>query len=383
MPGGAGGPFAPSAALRGLRFTGRYRNYTHADTWYPCWAADGHLYSPWTDGYLLDGAETQPFDDAHPGYACNSLDWQGRKAATAQARIEGDDPLALTVVNLPPRVEADPAPYGGRYPCGSLVVSGQWYYGTYCLSEFSGERCGGVGWLTLGPFVGFRRSSDYGATWVETRHTPAQPLFGENPAQAPVRIGAPHFVDFGQDLRHSPDGLAYLVAQWSTRLGGCNNWIQADHIYLLRVSPEPAAIEDPAAYEFFAGHDAAGRPLWARCLADMRPLLAWDDHLGCVTVTYHPALGKYLLCVTRGERAGHYTTLFLEAETLTGPWRLFCRWNDFGPEAYFVNIPSKFIAADGPTVWVCYSANHSNKNGPSDPPGSRYALSLHEAKLIK
>jgi len=38
--------------------------------------------------------------------------------------------------------------------------------------------------------------------------------------------------------------------------------------------------------------------------------------------------------------------------------------------------------ADGQTLWVCYSANHSDKNGPSDPPGSRYALSLHEATLL-
>jgi hypothetical protein len=370
MPAMTDCPFAPSAALRGLAFTGRYRNYTNADTWYPSWAADGHLYSPWTDGYLLDDADTQPFDDSHPGYACNSLDYLGRKAATAQAKIVGDDPLALSLVNLTPRIEADPAPYGGRYPCGSLVVNGEWYYGTYCLRDFSGERCGGVGWLTLGPFVGFRRSRDLGATWVETRHTPAQPLFGENTDLAPIRIGAPHFVDLGQNLQHSPDGKAYLVAHGATRPEACNNWIQGDQVYLLRVSPEPDAIEDPQAYEFFAGHDPAGRPRWTRSLAKMQPLLAWDDHLGCVTVTYNAPLGKYLLCVTRGVRAGHYDTLFLEAEALTGPWRLFCYWRDFGPEAYFVNLPSKFISGDGRTVWVCYSANHSNKNGAATRPAA-------------
>ena len=26
-----------------------------------------------------------------------------------------------------------------------------------------------------------------------------------------VKFGAPHFVDFGQELEHSPDGKAYLV----------------------------------------------------------------------------------------------------------------------------------------------------------------------------
>ena len=29
----------------------------------------------------------------------------------------------------------------------------------------------------------------------------------------PVKIGAPHFVDFGKDMEHSPDCKAYLLAQ--------------------------------------------------------------------------------------------------------------------------------------------------------------------------
>jgi hypothetical protein len=374
-------PFPASSTLRGLTFTGRYRNYTNADTWYPSWAADGHLYSPWTDGYILGTDEVRPFDDAHPGVACNSVDWLGRKASTAQARIIGDDPLALEVEDIAPMLLTNPAPYGGRYPGGSLVYNGVWYYGTYCLNKFSGEECGGVGWLELGPFVGFRQSPDLGQTWTDTRHTPAQPLFGENSTLAPVRIGAPHFVDFGQNMQHSPDGKAYLVAHGSMRPDACNNWIRGDHVYLLRVTPTPEAMEDPGAFEFFAGHDADGNPRWTHTLADMQPLLAWAGHLGCVTATYNAPLNKYLLCVTSGIRQGHYDTLFLEADTLTGPWRLLHYWPDFGPEAYFVNVPSKFISPDGLSLWLCYSANHSQKQYDGNPPGSHYALSLHEARL--
>ncbi|MCX7872035.1 MAG: hypothetical protein N2487_01975, partial [Verrucomicrobiae bacterium] len=43
-------PFKQSAALIGIGFTGRHAEYTGADTWYPCWASDDNLYSPWTDG---------------------------------------------------------------------------------------------------------------------------------------------------------------------------------------------------------------------------------------------------------------------------------------------------------------------------------------------
>ena len=41
-----------SDEIKGFVFTGRYANYTTADTWYPSWASDGHMYSPWTDGSI-------------------------------------------------------------------------------------------------------------------------------------------------------------------------------------------------------------------------------------------------------------------------------------------------------------------------------------------
>jgi len=46
-------PFAQSETLTGLAFTGRYSDYHCGDTWYPSWASDGNLYSPWTDGKTL------------------------------------------------------------------------------------------------------------------------------------------------------------------------------------------------------------------------------------------------------------------------------------------------------------------------------------------
>lgn len=43
-------PMGPSKVLSGLAFTGRHARYTSADTWYPSWASDDKMYSPWTDG---------------------------------------------------------------------------------------------------------------------------------------------------------------------------------------------------------------------------------------------------------------------------------------------------------------------------------------------
>lgn len=372
-------PFPQSNRFTRLRFTGRYRNYTNADTWFPSWASDGHLYSPWTDGYIADDPTYAPFDESYPGYACNSVDILGRKAATAQAKIVGDDPMNLQVINLPPRIEASPAPYGGRYPCGSLVYNGVWYYGTYCVDSDGHPSL--PDWVVLGPLVGFRYSTDGGLSWVETHRTPENPLFGENPYKAKVRIGTPHFVDFGKNMQHSPDGNAYLVGHGSVKPDSPNSWIRGDQVYMARVTPSIDTINDPEAYEFFCGHDRQGRAIWSGDFSAIRPVLEWEGHLGCVTVTYNPGLQKYLMAITCGHRKAHYHTMFLESDSLTEGWHLIEYFEDFGPSAYFVNIPSKFISEDGQRFWLCYSANWHDKNMIGSPVGSAYSLSLHEVEI--
>ncbi len=387
-----GCPFPRSKEYSEIVFSGRYANYTNGDTWYPSWAADDCMYSPWTDGYLLRGNESTyvPFDQQHPDYPCNSLDFMGRKAATAQAKIIGYDPMNLKIENIEPRVEASPAPYGGRYPAGSLVYNGIWYYGTYCLTNNAKNDCNGVGWTCFGPFVGFRVSKDYGKTWEESPCTPEKPIFGENPAVAPVKIGAPHFVDFGKNMQHSPDGYAYMTAHGSTDPNTCNNWIQADQIYLIRVKPAEKTMNDPKAYEFYGGKDKNGKPIWTKDFKKIKPLLEWPGYLGCVTATYNPGLKKYLMCISRGHRNlmweqfsldNRYDTMILEADELDGEWRLLKYMDRFGPVAYFVNIPSKYISKDGRTMWLSYSANWQDKNMYGNPQGSYYTFSLHEFSI--
>jgi hypothetical protein len=370
-------PFPASDTLRGVAFTGRHAEYTGADTWYPSWAADGNLYSPWTDGSVN-------------GLGSSSA---GENATTGNATILGDDPLHLLVTNQG-IFASSPRPYEGRYPCGSLVHDGVWYYGTYCLHPSGGVPRDGINynWPWLGPFVGFRWSTDFGKTWTQTPCTPEKPLFGESALKGePVRIGAPHFVDFGRAMRHSPDGKAYLVAQGASdaanRRYAYNSWITADEIYLLRVTPGLENMNDAAKYEFFAGHNAQGEPTWTRELARSKSVAAWRDHMGCVTMTYVAPLRKFLMCVTDGGNTVHYfDTYLLESDRMTGPWKLVSYLKHFGEQAYFVNIPSKFIQTDGHTLWLCYAANFSSGWGGvkfrSRPPGSRYGMCLQEVNLV-
>jgi hypothetical protein len=89
------------------------------------------------------------------------------------------------------------------------------------------------------------------------------------------------------------------------------------------------------------------------------------------------------MCITDGwPTVKSMDTYILESPAITGPWKMVTYWKDFGPQAYFVNIPSKFISADGRTAWLSYSANFTYaQNDPAftgNPPGSGYQWCLHE-----
>jgi hypothetical protein len=370
-------PFEPSSQFSGVSFTGRQQSYTTADTWYPSWGSDDKLYSSWTDGQVENHGSGSG----------------GDTAATGQAVIEGTDPLNLKVTSLG-TFPGSPRPYEGRYPCGALMYNDIWYIGTYCLHPSWQVVRDGIpyNWPWMGPFVGFRTSSDFGKAWQAPPTTPAKPLFGESALNGePVKIGAPHFVDFGKNMQHSPDGKAYLVAQGASkgpagRRFAYNSWITADEAYLVRVSPSIENINDASKYEYFAGHDAANVPQWTSDFARIQPLAAWPDHMGCVTMTYVAPLKKFIMCVTDGgTTVSRYTTYLLESDRITGPWKMAAYLQNFGEQAYFVNIPSKFISADGESLFLCYSANFSSGWGGikfmAKPAGSRYALCLQEMHL--
>ena len=166
----------------------------------------------------------------------------------------------------------------------------------------------------------------------------------------PAKIGAPHFVDFGKNMEHSPDGKAYLTAHGASvgpegRRFAYNSWMTGDEIHLVRVTPSIENINDVSKYEFFAGHDASGKPRWSHDFKEIKPLATWKDNMGCVTMTYNAPLKKYLMCVTDGgNTVDRFNTYILESDLVTGPWKLVTYLKHFGQQAYFVNIPSKFIS---------------------------------------
>ncbi|WP_139958305.1 DUF4185 domain-containing protein [Flavicella sediminum] len=369
-------PFEQSDDFKTLYFTGKNSDYYVGDTFFPTWASNGNLYSPFADG-TTDGATSYSADPT---------------SSTGNVVMIGDDPQYLEIKNTARPQKAKAFPYGGRYPGGSLVHNGIWYYGTYLLGVTKTTVDDGYsfGWPILGPMPGFRTSKDYGKTWTPSPLSPEKPLFPE-PKEIfdPVKMGAPHFVDFGKNMEHSPDGKAYMVGMGAEendpmpRFANLS-WIAADQVYLTRVTPSIETINDIKAYEFFAGHDANGKPKWTNNFDEIKPLIEWNNHMGCVTMTYNAPLKKYFMCVTDGWRSrSNMDSYILESDAITGPWKMVTYMKEFGTQGYFLNFPSKFISDDGKTMWLSYSGNYgAHRKLPRNPPHGRYGMGLYEVKLL-
>ena len=109
------------------------------------------------------------------------LQFQRHQCHTGNAKIIGDEPLHLQVVDQGVYV-SDPSPYAGRYPCGSLVYKGVWYYGTYCLHPngtvpHDGMNYNGPGSDPLSGSATRQTSVRPGSRRLARR---PKPLFGEN-----------------------------------------------------------------------------------------------------------------------------------------------------------------------------------------------------------
>src|SRR5680860_89435 len=337
-------------------FTGRYANYTGADTWYLQSGGDGNMYSCWTDGDI-------------DGFSTNS---NIRSKSTGQAKITGSVPLNLKFENLG-RMWSGGTDY---YPCVSLIVDDVFYIGTY--NAFSQE----------GYFNGFRYSYNWdhftantepdwkNEYWTNAIDTVDANFFDE---VGKARFRTPHAVNFAENNK-APDGKVYLSAHGHSSGSGKNDWDKGDAIYLCRVNAAPKDIIDPGSYEFFGGKDARGDDIWKKGVGNARPILDWPDHLGSEGITWFPKLGKYILMSCRlkenEDNLGYNITTFWESDNITGPYKIVHYMRDWGKQAYFPNIPAQLINEDGKSAWLTVACNYSAQD--IDPHQCRYAASMHE-----
>jgi len=365
-----------------------------ADTFFPTWAADNVLYTGWTDGNVHDDITHSMTNAKSEGSAPLYHVTHG------QAAIVGDDPFELKITKVKNFNDQSAWPYGGRFPSGSLVYNGTWWYGTYYVPEYPKNNVlvGGL----LGPLADFRHSLDMGETWVEPRQNAtslSDNLFGEvgDPLKDPtgparVKFGTPHWVDFGQELEHSPDGKAYLVAHGATSPDSTEMWMLGDQVYLARVTPTVGNIDDRTKWEFYAGGHGSAAKWVAGDVSKATPLVEFTNHTGCTTMTYFAGIKKYIMSINTASHYptmdnGNFDTYFLESDDITGPWSLVTWMRNFGPQVYFSNFVSKFTAKQANMTsktfesFLMYSANYDPGTGGSNPPNSAYHMNLQQSRF--
>eukprot|EP00039_Didymoeca_costata_P021618 m.344993 g.344993 ORF g.344993 m.344993 type:complete len:521 (+) comp25570_c0_seq1:139-1701(+) len=345
------------------------------DTLYPSWDDDGNLYSAYDDGAGV--GSNCPDNNPH----CNT-------STTGNVIISGHDWRNLTLTKMPPVTESG-YPYNGRYTSANIALGGVWWVGTYALGDFDLEceyykkQYACLQFCNMGPFIGFRYSTDKGKTWTEPSQNTSNNLFNEplHP-NGVVKMGAPHVVDYGQGNKHSPDGKVYIVGNGclQTHPGSNCSWISGDAVFMARVTinpKQPQSINDASNWEFWTGED------WSSNFSDIKPVWSWMYKVGTVTITFNPYSNKYIMCVTTPSAdvfpstVAQYDTYFLESDSITGKYKMISYLERFGPQAYFVHWPSKFISNATAGV-LMYSANfrQMNKNLPPNPPGSGYGLNV-------
>ncbi len=344
------------------------------DLWPNCWSDDDAIYAANGDG--------------------KGFDLSAEFTDTVMNRIDGTPATGITGTRLAAGAElgpvwSDPAKYN-RKPTGMVSVGGVLYLAMQDLRL-------GQGAFDEAPAASISRSDDKGRTWTPTK----TPMFPDH------RFTTPFFLDFGKDHREAATALgsrdgAYVYAyglDWNWRDSFTQQVPDPTSLYLGRVPVD--AVQDRSRWQFFTGTDRRGRPTWSRDIVEKVPVLtderrlyhdlrsaAQSAHdLSVISqggVVWNKPLRRYIYTSWT-----EYTYEFYEAPTPWGPWRLFLHhdagaypWFGVGATAqdpknggYGATIPSKFISADGRTMWV--QSNWFVGNG-GDPAQNTYNFNLRK-----
>lgn len=302
-------------------------NRDHGDLWPSCWSGDDQLYTAYGDGIGFGSASSDIGVARISGLPGN---------LTGTQRASGNGVGQVWTANH------------SRKPTGMVCVGGHLYLAVQDLAFDFDDA----------PAATIAKSTDKGATWTWDR---SAPMFSGSTFTTVM------FLDYGKDNAESPDGFVYAY-------GLDHNWRFSNRVpdpvdlYLARV---PAgSIQDRSAWRFFAGTDTDGQPMWTADI-DQRVASLHDDRrvyrdvgtagrardmttISQGGVVYNKPLNRYIYTSWT-----EYTFEFYESATPWGPWQRFTP-KDFGGYpwtrtkhgGYATTIPSKYISADGKSMWL-------------------------------
>jgi hypothetical protein len=301
------------------------------DLWPSCWSNDDNLYAANGDGkgFSLGGTSSDIAVSRIGGGVTN---------LTGSTVAQGD---AVGQV-------WNPDGQYNRKPTGMVCVNGTLYLAVQDLNTSFNDV----------PSATIVKSTDHGQTWTWDR---SAPMF-DNHVFTTV-----FFADFGKDSADSADGYVYAY-------GLDNNWRDSFDdsvpdpvdVYLGRVPA--SSVQNRASWQFYTG-TANGSATWSSDISARQAVLHDDrriyqnifnadaHNLSVISqggVLYDKPLGRYIY-----SSWSEYTYEFYDSPTPWGPWQHFLTkdfggypWTQAKNGGYATTIPSKFLSADGRTMYV-------------------------------
>ncbi|PIP35431.1 MAG: hypothetical protein COX20_11335 [Desulfobacterales bacterium CG23_combo_of_CG06-09_8_20_14_all_52_9] len=282
-----------------------------SDIWPLTWGRDGRLYTVWGDGGGFGGTDTD-----------------GR-VSLGVARIEGAVDR-WNGMNVFGGLHAEtPAVFSGKSH-GILSVDGTLYM---IIQEQNNWLRGKIA-----------RSDDFGRTWTFGRGS-----FGDSDWDFNEPGGALSgacFLQFGRDYAGARDDYVY---GYDVRVQ-----LELQHdIVMFRVPKDQ--IMNRSAYEFYAGAEKNGNPIWTEDIAQMRPVFTDPNGVSWgIQAFYHPLLRRYFLTVPRNNTAAWG---IFDAPEPWGPWTTvsyYDMWLDSTPK-FSYSFNQKWMSDDGLTMWMVFS----------------------------
>ena len=268
-----------------------------------------------------------------------------------------------------------------RYVDGAVAVGSRIYVAAYDYDDAVPGYEEYLGMVDLispnGGVAALMFSDDEGKTWQNVPSPDAGP---EDYFLGP-RFAGLAFVQFGPGATAIPEAHGdYLYA-----LSNDSNWETGDHIFLARVPRD--TIGDRSTWEFFAspgeGSLTLDEPTWSEHEHAARPILRDPGRIGHPTMTYVPAVDRFLLTYSTDSVPHTMNTprevalatwvkrtelLVFEGPTPWGPWGLVHHddaWEQ--PHTpYLPQIPGKWLDDDGLGGWMVFSGDYTVPNCEGD-----------------
>lgn len=307
-------PYPPSPVIAHVTwdFGSMVRHAPGSDLWPVTWAGDDRLYTAWGDGGGFGGTN------------------RDGRVSLGVARITGPPERCIGENVFGGKNGAAPASFAGKSN-GILSVNGVLYLGVVEQGKWRRWKIG--------------RSTDYGKSWTFNSRS------GWDFAEPDGAFSDGTFLTFGRDYQGARDEYVYIYSQEDRATdpyGGTPKTIG-----MFRVTKDQ--LTSRQAYEYFAGLDPAGHPVWTRDITRRRPVFTNPDGVGWGTrVCYNPGLGRYLLTSWHTQASGWG---IFDAPEPWGPWTTVAYYDTWLDSTFKFGFTftQKWMSGDGQTVWMIFS----------------------------